>query len=184
LCQKRKTSGKFSQMSKKHPHSRKIRNKYLGFYRTNEKKNFYHYLTMKQSFTFLLLCFALAFMAAESDPRSLFLRNFLCLPLFDDCNRNSELFSDGIMGDTCLDGRGICVKAVEGGVVCVTERQGDGDSCSRSRDCSGKYVFFATLGHFLGPAAVSLLTNFASFSSRVCIDFDGGLCATQIRRSD
>jgi hypothetical protein len=28
LCQKRKTSGKFSQMSKKHPHFRKIRNKY------------------------------------------------------------------------------------------------------------------------------------------------------------
>jgi hypothetical protein len=28
---KDETSGKFSQMSKKHPHFRKIRNKYLGF---------------------------------------------------------------------------------------------------------------------------------------------------------
>jgi hypothetical protein len=38
LCQKRKTSGKFSQMSKKHPHFRKIRNKYLGFYISKKKK--------------------------------------------------------------------------------------------------------------------------------------------------
>ncbi len=97
----------------------------------------------KLSFASILLCFLSAFAGTENerDHRSLLLRNFLCLPLFDGCNWNSDTIGDGGSGDPCGDNRGVCAETTEGGVVCVTEGRGDGDLCSRSRDCSGKYVF-------------------------------------------
>ncbi|GAX28194.1 hypothetical protein FisN_2Hu011 [Fistulifera solaris] len=112
----------------------------------------------KLLFASLVLCFLSAFIEAETENghRSLLLRNFLCLPLFDGCNWNSNTVGNG-SGDSCMDDRGVCAETTEGGVVCVTEGLGDGDPCSRSRDCSG---------------------------NRVCITLKNGFCVTQLRRSD
>jgi hypothetical protein len=62
--------------------------------------------------------------------------NTLCLPLFDNCNRNSQLADCGSLGDPCSDGVSSCAKTTEGGIVCVVDGDDDDETfCISSEDC-------------------------------------------------
>jgi hypothetical protein len=86
-------------------------------------------------------------------------------------------------GDSCMNEEGVCIRTVEGSVACVTEGQGDGDPCSRSRDCTGKYVILRHMVRCISLAVVSIRTSFL-LCSRVCAAVGSGFCVTQVRRFD
>lgn len=72
--------------------------------------------------------------------RSSFLFNrggeFLCFPLRDGCNDESNILTCDVSGDLCGDGDALCVKTTEDATLCAAVAAGGAQlGCTSSRDC-------------------------------------------------
>lgn len=76
---------------------------------------------------------------AIEQERSSFLfkgEGFLCFPLRDGCNDDSNVLTCDVDGDLCGGGDAVCVKTAEESILCAAVGAGGAQSgCTTSRDC-------------------------------------------------
>ncbi|GAX26805.1 hypothetical protein FisN_9Lh074 [Fistulifera solaris] len=61
---------------------------------------------------------------------------FLCFPLRDGCNDDSNVLTCDVDGDLCGGGDAVCVETTEGTTLCAAVAAGGAQlGCTSSRDC-------------------------------------------------